>query len=81
MKRPTAENIAGSGLKLNDLHKIFEHSGEDGFRDIFVCSNSEGLPRVTNAKRTLDDVLPKLADFLSKWTELWTLNVNFEMKL
>ena len=66
MKRPTAENIAGSGLKLNDLRKIFERSGEDGLRDIFVCANSEGLPRVTNAKRTLDGVLPKLADFLSK---------------
>ena len=66
LKRPTAENIAGSGLNMNDLRKIYSRSGEDGLRDTFVANNSEGLPRVTNAKRTLDDVLPKLVEYLSK---------------
>lgn len=66
LKRPTAENIAGSGLNMCVLRKIFLRSGEDGLRDTFMSCNSDGLPRVTSAKRTLDDLIPKLAEFFSK---------------
>ena len=65
-KRPTAENIAGSGLHLSHLRTIFKRSGEDGLRDVFTVKNSEGLPRVTSAKKVLDEVLPKLAKYFSQ---------------
>lgn len=65
-KMPTAENIAGSGLNLSHLSKIFERAGEDGLRDTFIMKNSEGLPRVTNVKRILDDVIPKIAAFFKQ---------------
>lgn len=50
-KRPTAENIAGSGLNINHLKIIYHRGGEDGLRDVFVDKNCEGLPRVTNVKK------------------------------
>ena len=62
-KRPTAENIAGSGLNISHLSIIYKRSGEDGLRDVFTAKNSEGLPRVTNCKKVLDEVLPKLCHF------------------
>lgn len=65
-KLPTAENIASSGLNLEHLRKIFIRDGEDGLHSTFTMKNSEGQPRVTNTKRTLETVIPKLADFLQK---------------
>ena len=62
-KRPTAENIAGSGLNISHLSIIYKGSVEDGLRDVFTAKNSEGLPRVTNCKKVLDEVLPKLCHF------------------
>lgn len=41
-KRPTAENIAGSGLSLQHLRTIYKRGGEDGLRDVFMGKNSEG---------------------------------------
>lgn len=67
-KLPTAENIASSGLNLEHLRKIFIRDGEDGLHSTFTMKNSEGQPRVTNTKRTLETVIPKLADFLQKNT-------------
>ena len=32
----------------------------------FTGKNCEGQPRVTNTKRTLETVIPKLAEFLSR---------------
>ena len=61
MKRPTAENIAGSGLNLNHLKVIFKRSGEYGLHDSFTAANSDGLPRITNSKKVLEEVIPKLA--------------------
>ena len=63
-KRPTAENIAGSGLNLQHLRTIHKRGGEDGLRDVFMEKNSEGQPRVTNQKRILDVVIPKLGEYL-----------------
>jgi DNA polymerase III alpha subunit (gram-positive type) len=65
-KRPTAENIAGSGLhvSLQHLRTIYKRGGEDGLRDVFMEKNSEGQPRVTNQKRILDVVIPKLGEYL-----------------
>ena len=37
----------------------------DGVRNTFICKNSEGQPRVTSMKKTLDDVIPKLGQFFS----------------
>lgn len=65
-KLPTAENIASSGLNLGHLRKIFMRDGEDGLYSTFTMKNSEGQPRVTNTKRTLETVIPKLTDFLQK---------------
>ncbi|KAH3865191.1 hypothetical protein DPMN_028230 [Dreissena polymorpha] len=44
-KRPTAENIAGSGLQLMHLKTLHSRGGEDAIRDVFKMNNSEGLPR------------------------------------
>ena len=65
IKMPTAENVAGSGLCLNHLFKIYQLEGEDGVRNTFICKNSEGQPRVTSMKKTLDDAIPKLGQFFS----------------
>lgn len=65
-KLPTAENIAGSGLNLHHLRAIFRRCGEDGLRDVFTAKNSDNLPRVTSAKKILDEVIPKLAAFFEK---------------
>ena len=65
LKRPTAENIAGYGLALCDLKAIFSSSGEDDFRDTFIAKNNEGLPKVTNAKNILSEVVPKIGQFFS----------------
>ena len=67
IKMPTAENenVAGSGLCLNHLFKIYQREGEDGVRITFICQNSEGLPRVTSMKKTVDDAIPKLGLFFS----------------
>ena len=66
IKMATAENIAGSGLKLCHLRTIYDRQGEDGIRDTFMMPNSEGQARVTNVKRTLDEVIPKLVAFFDK---------------
>ncbi|XP_062611792.1 uncharacterized protein LOC134273621 isoform X1 [Saccostrea cucullata] len=54
MKMCTAENVAGFCLQLTHLKKIFELDGEEGLRNLFIASNSEGQPRVTNVKRILE---------------------------
>jgi len=72
MKTATAENIAGSGLNVL-LKKIYERSGENGLRSTFTVTNGEGQPRVTNAKRTLEDVVPKLAKYFEKESVIETL--------
>ncbi|XP_048257443.1 uncharacterized protein LOC124114456 isoform X1 [Haliotis rufescens] len=66
MKMSIAEKIAGSGLNLGHLRKIFQRDGEDGLRNTFTYKNSEGQPRVTDVKKTLDNVIPKLVLFLNK---------------
>lgn len=33
-------------------------------RAIFTQKNNDGLPRVTNVKKVVDDVVPKLAEYL-----------------
>ena len=73
MKTATAENIAGSGLNVQHLKKINESSGEDGLRSTFTMTYGEGQPRVTNAKRTLEDVVPKLAQYFEKESVIETL--------
>ena len=65
-KSSTAENIASSGLNLGHLRTIFTRDGQDGLLNVFQGKNSEGQPRVTNAKRVLESVVPKLAEFFSK---------------
>ena len=65
-KNSTAENIAGSGLNLGHLRKIFNRDGQDGLLNVFRGKNSEGQPRVTNNKRVLDSVIPRLSEFFSK---------------
>ena len=57
--RVPAENIAGSGLNLMHLYKIFQRNGEDVLRAIFTQKGEDGSPRVI--KRVVDDVIPNLA--------------------
>jgi len=64
-KRPTAENIAGSGLRLGHLQTIYDRDGEDGLINTFTVHNSEGQPRVTSSKRVLEAIIPKLVDFFN----------------
>lgn len=59
-----AEKIAGSGLNISHLRKNFQRDGEDGLYNTFVCKNSDGQPRVTNTKKTLEEVIPKLVQAL-----------------
>lgn len=63
---PTAENIAASGLNLEHLKLIYSRDGEDGLHSTFTSKNSEGQPRVTNTKRTLESLVPNLVDFLKQ---------------
>ena len=65
-KAPTADNIAGSGLQLRHLELIYKRDGEDGLTNTFMMKNCEGQPRVTNAKRILESVIPKLVEFFKK---------------
>lgn len=58
-KRPTVDNIAGSGLNIPNVHhlkKLNCRVGENGLRDTFTCITSDCLPRVTNVKKLLDEV-------------------------
>jgi DNA polymerase III alpha subunit (gram-positive type) len=65
-KTTTAENIAGSGLTLAHLRLIFSRDGQDGLLNVFRGQNCEGQPRVTNTKRVLDSIVPKLSEFFTK---------------
>lgn len=65
IKRPTAENIAGSGLKMIHLKMLCNRGGEDALRDVFTVKNSEGLPRVSSNKKVLEDVVPKIAQYFA----------------
>lgn len=65
-KLPTEEHIASSGLNLEHLRIIYTQDGEDGLHSTFTSKNSEGQPRVTNTKRTLDTLVPNLAYFFQK---------------
>lgn len=66
MKRPTAENISGSGLSLEHLRLLNRRGGEDAIRDVFTSKTVEGMPRVTNAKKILDEVVPKICSYFNK---------------
>lgn len=66
MKRPTAENIAGSGLNIHHLQVIYNRSGEDGLKDTFTAKNSESQPRVTSSAKVLEEVIPKLAKYFTE---------------
>lgn len=66
VKHNTAENIAGSGLNLAHLCKIFQRDGEDRMRATFVQKNSEGQARVSTTNRVLDSVIQKLVEYFEK---------------
>jgi len=68
MKNATAENIAFSGLNFHHLKVIQKRQWEDGLRSVSTMQHSEGQPRVTNVKKIIEAVLPKLADFYAKLT-------------
>jgi DNA polymerase III epsilon subunit-like protein len=66
MKRPTAENISGSGLNLGHLRLLNRRGGEDAIRDVFTLKTAEGIPRVTTSKKILDAVVPKICSYFDK---------------
>lgn len=63
LKMGLAGKVAGSGLNLGHLKKIFERDGEDGLPNTFSCKNCEGQPHVTNSKKTLVEIIQKLRFF------------------
>lgn len=65
LKMGLAGKVAGSGLNLGHLKKIFERDGEDGLPNTFSCKNCEGQPHVTNSKKTLVEIIQKLRFFFS----------------
>jgi hypothetical protein len=65
-KNTAAENIAGLGLNIQNLNTIYRRSGEDGPMDIFTNKNLDAAPRVTNVKKVLDEVIPKMAAYFTK---------------
>jgi len=54
---PTQEMV--KAIHFNCLYLI-------GLMNAFTGKNCEGQPRVTNTKRTLETVIPKLAEFFSR---------------
>ena len=46
--------------------KIAERSGEDGLYEVFTAKNSDGQPRVSNQRKLLEEIIPKLAAFCDK---------------
>ena len=65
-KTAIAENAAASGLNLSHLQLIFRKAGGDGLWNVFTEMNSMGQPRVTNCKRVLESVIPKLVKYFSE---------------
>lgn len=63
MKAPTTQNIAGSGLNILHLKVIPEREGADGLYHVFSVPNSDNKPRVTDQKKTLQGVIPKLVAY------------------
>lgn len=63
IKKPTAENIAGSGLNINHLKLLHSRGGEDAIKDVFISKNSEGCPRVSNNKKVLEEIVPKISKY------------------
>lgn len=55
-----------SGLNLS-LKTTYNRQGEDGLYNVFLMTNSLGQARVTNVKKTLKSVIPKLAKFLEQY--------------
>ena len=66
MKMCTVEHVASSGLNLSHLKTIYKRKGEDGLYNVFQMKNNLGQPRVTNVKKTLETVVPKLASYLEQ---------------
>ncbi len=63
IKRSTAENLAGSGLSLRHVQLIYKRKGSDGLRDSFSGKNEAGRPRITDTKKTLDELVSKLSSY------------------
>lgn len=66
LKRPTVENVAGSGLTLQHLRTIYKRNGEVGLRSTFTQKNVDDQPMVTSSKKVLDESLPKMVEFFEK---------------
>ena len=78
-KRASEENIAGSGLQLCHLRTIYQREGKYGLLNTFTEKNSEDQPRVTNCKRTLESVIPKIAEyFKDNWTKICIIQDTFK---
>ncbi len=63
LKPNMAENIAGSGLSVDHLRLIYKRKDIDGLRDVLSAKNCENRPRVTDQKKTLDNLVPSLAKY------------------
>ena len=65
-KTLTAENIAGSGLHMRHLRKIYERKGHEGLRATFTAKNNVGKARVCDNKKLLDGIIHKMACYFEQ---------------
>ena len=61
--RALAENIAGSGLRLEHVKRIYTREGMDGLKGVFAAKTQFGKPRIMAPGKKLDEHLQNLAQF------------------
>lgn len=69
LKMGIAKKVAGSGLNLEHLKRIFEEDGKYGLLNTFSYTNCNGQPRVTNTKKTLEELIIPILDFFLSCAE------------
>ncbi len=58
-----AENIAGSGLRLEHLKCIYSREGMDGLKGVFAAKTTYGKSRIMRPGKNLDEHLRNIAQF------------------
>ena len=69
MKMATAENIAGSGLKLVYLTSLNKRCGEDAIHDVFISKHEKGMHEVTYSEKVLHEVVLKICKYFNELFE------------
>ncbi|KAK7094911.1 protein PML-like [Littorina saxatilis] len=51
-----AEKAAGSGLKFEEVRRVFQQDGREGVKRTLLLRTDDGKPRVTHVNKTLDGI-------------------------